>query len=208
MTSPSSLMSHVSHQPTLSLPLPPELLQETLLHLDVPSLLTCRRLNTHFRTTISHLPQYQRLRLLFDATVHLTIVVYGYSFLHSTSAAALTNEIASFGWAQLAHHKPKRTRIGISELLSNQRPYEALVKPWKCRLPEDVWDHVDRVSTITAALRLLAYGMRLEQSVVPVWALEIPRMGLDLKSLPDKETVIERLAGARAADSRWSFAEE
>jgi len=83
-----------------------------------------------------------------------------------------------------------------------------LVKPWEWRLPKDLWDHVERASTITATLRLLAHGMRLERSAAPLWALDIPKMGLDLGALPNTETVVEWLAGARAVDSRFAFAEQ
>jgi len=50
--------------------------------------------------------------------------------------------------------------------------------------------------------------MRLERSEASLWALDIQQMGLDLQALPERKTVVERLAGARVINSGFEFAEE
>lgn len=93
-----------------------------------------------------------------------------------------------------------------SDVAKHLQLQEPLTKPVGHRAEDDdaIIDIGDRTYTVTAALRLLAYGMRFDRSNTDVWGENIAHIGLDLTVMPDKETVIRRLATAKIIEE-WPF---
>lgn len=189
------------------LSLAPELIRSILLYVEFFTLIECRVLNSYLLEVVSDLPQYKRLCLLCSSTVDLTKTVFGYSFLDGTNAEILAINFATAFWCQLSHQDSPVSFGAWSDVakhLQSQKPFSNIVRHLAKDDEQSINDIEDRTYTVTAALRLLACSMTFDRSNTVVWGANVANIELDLTVMPDKKTVMRRLAIAKIIEE-WPF---